>query len=275
MSEHLTKLKSINAGPADAAADLALINQFAKTPLTAEQTYCFSVNACDTDVDRDDEFFSAKCLKSLAKLFVGKPVIMDHSWSAKNQCARIYRAQVEDTGKTTSYGEPLQVLRVDCYMLRNEETEPTIEAIEAGILKEVSVGVATTGRVCSICGKALKFSWDDWVYKCEKGHMLHQDYDEGHCSGRFDDAVDAYELSFVAVPAQRAAGVRSKSGDDKVLNAFTVLLSEDISEYPEQVQALISRLSKARLSIDERKKRAQIIEENKKYLKGDTNHDAV
>jgi hypothetical protein len=36
------------------------INRFARTPLTAEQVYCFAVRLCDNEVDRDFERFDEK-----------------------------------------------------------------------------------------------------------------------------------------------------------------------------------------------------------------------
>ena len=38
--------------------ELERINQFAKTPLTAEQVYTFTLRLCDNEVDRDLERFA-------------------------------------------------------------------------------------------------------------------------------------------------------------------------------------------------------------------------
>ena len=56
----------------DMQEELALINQFAKTDLTEEQVYTFSVRLCDNEVDRDGERFEPETLEELAGLFVGK-----------------------------------------------------------------------------------------------------------------------------------------------------------------------------------------------------------
>ena len=74
--------------------ELAYINQFAKTELTEEQVYVFSVRLCDNEVDRDFERFDTTALERLGELFVGKSGIFDHQWSAKGQTARIYRTEV-------------------------------------------------------------------------------------------------------------------------------------------------------------------------------------
>ena len=54
---------------------------------------------CDNQTDRDLEYFARADLEQLAALFVGKTGIFDHSWSAKDQRARIYRTElVEEPG---------------------------------------------------------------------------------------------------------------------------------------------------------------------------------
>ena len=81
------------------------------------------------------------------------------------------------------------------YMLRSEKNRALIEEIEAGIKKEVSIGCSVTGRRCSVCGKEA----------C--GHQGGKMYDGKLCYFTLREPVDAYEWSFVAVPAQRKAGV--------------------------------------------------------------------
>ena len=74
--------------------ELAQINRFARTELTEEQVYIFSVRLCDNEVDRDFERFDTDALTKLGELFVGKSGIFDHQWSAQGQTARIYRTEV-------------------------------------------------------------------------------------------------------------------------------------------------------------------------------------
>ena len=125
--------------------ELALINRQALKPLEAEQVFTFRLAACDDQPDRDGERFTAQTLEQLAPLFVGKPVLRDHNWSAGAQTARVYAAQVEQLPDRLAL-----VLR--CYMPRLPETAGVIAAMEAGILRECSVGVAVRQAVCSICG---------------------------------------------------------------------------------------------------------------------------
>ena len=185
------------------AAELALINKQALRELTAEEVFTFRMAACDNQVDRDHERFTDKALEGLAPLFVGKTVLMDHTWSATSQTARIYAADVEEHGEVKQL-----VLR--CYMPRSDATAGTVAAIEAGILRECSVGCAMGSAVCSICGT------DQTKAYCE--HRAGKTYDGQLCVMALDAPQDVYEVSFVAVPAQPEAGViKSKryGGPDK------------------------------------------------------------
>ena len=169
---------------------LEKINLQSKAELTAEQVYCFSVRLCDDQPDRDFERFDTAALPVLAKLFIGKTGICDHEWSAEGQIARIFDAWTETAGEAT-------ILRAWAYMLRGEDTDPIIAKIEAGIHREVSVGCAMEKTLCSVCGAQYG--------TCE--HRKGEVYGGEICCGILCGAKDAYEFSFVAVPAQSEAGI--------------------------------------------------------------------
>lgn len=177
------------------AEDLALINRLSKANLTAEQVYTFALRLCDNEVDRDWERFDEHGLEALSQLFTGKSGIFDHNWSAEGQTARLYKTEICQEDGLTAAGDPCRFLKGCAYMLRSEKNASLIEEIEAGIKKEVSVGCSVSGRQCSICGQG----------NC--GHQGGQIYDGKLCYFTLADPVDAYEWSFVAVPAQRKAGV--------------------------------------------------------------------
>lgn len=183
------------------ARELEALNYFTKTPLGEEQVYLFSVRLCDNEVDRDEECFDRAALEQLAPLFVGKSGIFDHNWSAKEQAARIYRTEVVAEGGVTEHsGEGKCFLKGYAYMLRNAENESLIEEIEAGIKKEVSVSCSVSRVICSICGH-------DLGDRISCSHVKGRTYEGKRCVGLLTDPADAYEWSFVAVPAQRSAGV--------------------------------------------------------------------
>lgn len=177
------------------AAQLEKINALAKGTLTEEQVYVFSVRLCDDQVDRDFERFDAAALPELAKLFVGKSGIVDHKWSAGSQLARIFDTEIVQESGVTS-------IKAWAYIRRGGAGDEWIADIEAGIKKEVSVGCAMGRSVCSVCGGEYG--------SC--GHRKGEYYDGQLCCAILREPVDAYEFSFVAVPAQREAGVLKGMG---------------------------------------------------------------
>lgn len=184
------------------SAELEQISRFARRPLKPEEVYLFSLVLCDNDVDRDLECFPRASLEKLAELFVGKTGIFDHNPKGENQTARIYKTQVLETpGRTAASGERYACLKAWAYMVRCPKNEDLILEIDAGIKKEVSVGCAV-GRVrCSVCGKDLRQE------SCP--HRPGQAYGPKKevCYHLLEEPTDAYEWSFVAVPAQPQAGV--------------------------------------------------------------------
>ena len=261
----MQKVKNLSIRKADAAKDMELINAYSVKELTPDEVFCFDLILCDNDLDRDNERFTDATLDQLAELFIGKTGISDHVWSAGNQVARLYRAEVRETAEKNRLGEPLKQLVGSAYMLRSEHTQPLVDAIEGGIVKEVSVGCAIRTVECSLCGTAFAMNWNTWEYECENHHVKGREYDGELCVGELEDATDAYEFSFVAVPAQRGAGVTKSAGGPE--GAFAVLMTADLSKYGDQLRKLLPRIKTALEDADEREERMKILEENKKFLK--------
>lgn len=88
-------------------------------------------------------------------------------------------------------------------MVRTDKNADLIAEIDAGIKKEVSVSCSASKNICSVCG------CDKRITQCE--HHKGQD----GCHVILDDITDAYEWSFVAVPAQINAGVTKKYSPTK------------------------------------------------------------
>lgn len=180
--------------------DLELIGALARKPLGQEEVYTFSVRLCDNEIDRDFERFTLQALEQLAPMFVGKAGIFDHRWSALGQAARIYKTEiVREPDRLTRAGDGYCWLKGRAYMVRTDSNRDLIAEIEGGIKKEVSVGCAVERAVCSVCG------CDRTQTDC--GHEKGREYGGQLCWADLEGAKDAYEFSFVAVPAQPAAGV--------------------------------------------------------------------
>ena len=184
--------------------ELAIINRFTKRALKEDEVYTFAVRLCDNEVDRDGERFPRATLEELAELFVGKSGIFDHEWTAKGQAARIYRTEIVEEEGVCSQGEGRCYLKGYAYMLRGGENDALIAQIEGGIKKEVSVGCSVERCVCSICGEDIN--------TC--AHKKGEVYGGKVCCAELVNAQDAYEWSFVAVPAQPRAGVLKRCGVD-------------------------------------------------------------
>ena len=207
--------------------DLALINRWSRKALTAEEVYAFAVRLCDNEIDRDGERFTEETLEELARLFEGKSGIFDHQWSAKGQAARIYRTEVvREEHILTGAGDRYCYLKGYAYMVRTEENKGLIAEIEGGIKREVSVGCAVERAVCSICGEDIRDRT-----KC--AHVKGREYGGKLCWADLSGATDAYEWSFVAVPAQPRAGVIKRMGGGQ---------EDDLMEYLKGQPVLLSRV---------------------------------
>ena len=180
---------------------LEKINKFTRRPLTEDEVYTFSVILCDNDIDRDTERFSDDALETLRDRFIGKTGISDHNTAAANQNARIYSAEVmTDEKRLTSDGRPYRYLKAEAYMVRTDDNKNLIAEIDGGIKKEVSISCSAAKHICSVCG-------------CERSGCTHENgrrYNGKICHTILDRITDAYEWSFVAVPAQVNVGVTKK-----------------------------------------------------------------
>lgn len=180
--------------------ELVLINKLTVKELTAEEVFTFNVILCDNEVDRDCERFDIAALEKLAELFVGVTGIFDHNPCGGNQTARIYDAKCEKIAdRFTSCGDGYVCVKAKAYMPRTSKNSDLIAEIEAGIKKEVSVSCAVSNFTCSVCGDDMRHG------HC--GHIRGETYGNKLCYCILSDVTDAYEWSFVAIPAQVNAGV--------------------------------------------------------------------
>lgn len=181
------------------------LNKFTRKELSAEEVYIFPVTLCDNEIDRDNERFTVKSLEEMAEKFIGVTGIFDHNPKGENQTARIFLTEVIKENRNNSLGEPYTYLKGYAYMVRTDSNADLIREIDGGIKKEVSVSCSAEKQLCSICGA------DRRAKVCR--HVKGRKYDGKRCFFELEDISDAYEWSFVAVPAQIHAGV-TKSFDE-------------------------------------------------------------
>ena len=197
-------------------AEIKEINKYTRRDFKADELYAFSVVLCDNEVDRDFERFTDEALEGLCKLFLGKTGIFDHSHKAGNQCARVFYTEVKAVeGEKNRLGEQYKQLFARAYMPKSAASDELILAIESGIKKEVSVGCSMKSSVCSVCGQPAG------VCQHKKGKIYRKNGAKTLCYFDLSDPTDAYEWSFVAVPAQPAAGV-VKAFDGKQIEFFNL-----------------------------------------------------
>lgn len=193
--------------------DLKLINSFSKRELKSNEIYTFRLVCCDNQIDRDFEKFDDAALEKMAELYPGRTIIKDHDPKADNQSARIYKAEViQENG--------IKKLLVYAYIPVLDSTKDFIETIETGLKKEVSVGCAVKKRICSICGSESYCS-----------HSPGRTYNNKTCFKTLSDITDVYEISFVAVPAQKNAGVIKSFDVQKKLETQENQLEQELLEF--------------------------------------------
>lgn len=198
--------------------DLKKINKYTLSPVTAEDVFIFKATMADNEQDdRNHMPFNLKALQDLKKLYPGKTMLKDHRREADNQIARIYDTElVQNPNKQTELGELHTELVAKVYMIKTDSNKDLIAEIKGGIKKEVSTSTVPTKMICSICGA------DNMKDYCR--HWPGKDYDITDATGKstkkrckmlLSGAKEAYELSFVAVPAQPRAGTHKSIGFSK------------------------------------------------------------
>ncbi|MBR6760593.1 MAG: hypothetical protein IKM30_00980 [Oscillospiraceae bacterium] len=212
---------------------LEKLNAFTRRAHSLDEVYLFDLILCDNEIDRDGDCFSKEALLSLQERFVGVTGIFDHNPRCGNQNARIFHTELmEDNTRKTAYGQPYLYLKANAYMIRTESNQDLIREIEGGIKKEVSISCAASQQICSICG----------ANRLQKncGHIKGRSYGGALCYRVLDGITDAYEWSFVAVPAQKNAGVTKTMGG-KLLDAERQQLYDAL----EQANASLDVLTEA------------------------------
>ena len=210
-------------------ADLRKINKYTLSPVTADDVFIFKATIADNEQDdRNFAPFDLKALQDLKKLYPGKTMLKDHSRRADNQIARVFDTElVQDASKLTELGELHTELTAKIYMIKTDSNKDLIAEIIGGIKKEVSTSTVPEKMICNICGA------DNMKEYCR--HWPGREYEvtdntgkttKKRCKMLLRGAKEAYELSFVAVPAQPRAMTHKSIG-------FAKPVEEKAEETPE------------------------------------------
>lgn len=199
-------------------ADLKKINKYTLSPVSADDVFIFKASIADNEQDdRNYMPFNLKSLQDLKKLYPGKTMLKDHRRMADNQIARIYDTElVQDANKQTDLGELHTELIAKIYMIKTDSNKDLIAEIMGGIKKEVSTSTVPSKMICNICGtdnmKDYCRHWPGIEYTVKDGSAKGS---KKRCKMLLSGAKEAYELSFVAVPAQPRAGTHKSIGFSK------------------------------------------------------------
>lgn len=240
--------------------DMDLINQYSQKVLSRDDVFIFSVVLCDNEIDRDFERFTVDSLEILAKMFVGKTAIKNHSMNCEDQNARTFKTEVvTDNEKTNSLGEPYVYLKGYCYMPKISKNDSLIAEIEAGIKKEVSIGCAVEKSICSICNSNSR------TEPCT--HKRGKKYKGKLCYFELVNPTDAYEWSFVAVPAQKNAGVTKSFLENEVRNIDNLFKSlneadSDVVLSKDEAKKIVSYLNQLEIKSKDAEEYRNSLEEN-------------
>jgi uncharacterized ferredoxin-like protein len=157
--------------------DMRKINAVSAYPLTADQVFIFRMKLCDNDVDQDFDRFTTDTLHNLAKMYVGKPGVIDGQ-----KAGRIYDAYVSaDIERITEAGDIFCEVIAHVYVLRSAVSQERFEALIKKGMKKVAVGCSFVSTTCSICGEE----------SCS--HIKGNVYDGKLCFKNFNSLLDVYE----------------------------------------------------------------------------------
>lgn len=198
--------------------ELAQINKYTNIDLKKEEVMVFTLVSAGQEVDRSDDQFTSKALKSMADRSPDKPYLMDHDWSIESVRGKIFDASVKN-----------KQLIQKVYVPIREKNISFIQGMLDGEYNKVSVGFAMAPKdyVCSSCSKSL--------YSMECPHYPGSKDKEGNpVVGIIKDVSDYFEISNVAVPCQPEAGIRRSSPQEAQQKALDELY--ELSQNPRVVR---------------------------------------
>jgi hypothetical protein len=119
------------------------VKEYLKGSPFGEDAMLFSFIAADNDVDKENERFSLKSLKTIASLLIGKRGQIGLSANCKYAGARVIETNVKfDPNKKTKYGWAYIYVEAIAFIQRNMASQKICEKIDNDEITEVSLGVS-------------------------------------------------------------------------------------------------------------------------------------
>lgn len=179
--------------------DLAAINQFTLTPVSAADVAVFRMDLCNDQMDRHISRFPTEELRRISdELIVGKPLMELHDMNGSQPVGRFFRSQLANENGTVS-------VRPDVFLLRGHGEDDLIAKIDAGICAGTSISFAFDRPECSACGCDIR----------DCAHIPGDDVDGEQCHVVLKEVTDVFEGSIVAVPSQSTEFVQARGVDDE------------------------------------------------------------
>lgn len=195
-----------------------------------EDLIVLPIMAADTNVDRGSEHFTTHALESFVPLYIGKALLLDHTWTTQNEVGKIFAAKVENGNK----------LMVKAYIPNTAHNSKLISNIMSGVHCRASVGFSMDVRnaTCDSCSysMSMKRKGPPTTGMLEGTISIFDEDNCPHKPGAMDEygnkttvtlhkVSDVMELSFVPVPMQPKAGTNRALSFSKALDKLDSKLS--------------------------------------------------
>lgn len=184
------------------ASIMTAINRIAQRKLTLEEVHIRGMNAANNVVDYYDSAFTVRSLKQAAKLYPDTAMAEGHDMSRK-ALARVFAGDVLENAagsKVRGLRDLGQAswLRGLWYVSRSLSwASDLVEAVDAGIQREVSLHWYFTDARCGICSEDIR--------SCD--HFPGETYDGVRCWYDMENVTDIIETSFVIKGGQRGTSL--------------------------------------------------------------------
>jgi hypothetical protein len=120
--------------------DLTLINKFSRRELARDDVYVARFGLCNTEIDRDDEFFERSILKRFGDTLPGKGLFLNHDKS--DVFGAWYRADLADT----RFNDLESTWLFGNFYIPKSVGERVIEKIDTGLYRYGSIGFAAEDK---------------------------------------------------------------------------------------------------------------------------------